>query len=57
MDASERCQAKECGAQAWWITYVNGTDLTWCNSHFRLYETKLRAVAEWVIDDRPDWMS
>lgn len=56
MDATQRCGTRDCGAQAYWITYVNGADLIWCNHHFRVSEEKLRLVSEWVIDDRPDWM-
>ena len=50
VDTSRRCDGPRCGAQAYWSTWVDMTELTWCNHHFREYEVKLRATAMAVID-------
>lgn len=41
-----------------WSTWIELTELTWCNHHFREYEDKLRASASTVVDHRWqfDWM-
>jgi len=56
--AEDRCQAKQCNSQAMWSTWIELTELTWCNHHFREYEDKLRASASTVVDHRWqfDWM-
>jgi hypothetical protein len=46
-DTSRRCD--QCGVQAYWSAWVDMTELTYCNSHFRSHETKLRAIAMAVI--------
>lgn len=48
VDTSRRCD--RCGTQAYWSTYIDLTELTWCNHHFREFEERLRAQALSVID-------
>lgn len=48
MDTSRRCD--RCGVQAYWSTWFDASELTWCTHHFREYETKLRATAVAIID-------
>lgn len=48
VDTSRRCDG--CGAQAYWSTWIEISELTWCNHHFRKWETKLRESAVAVID-------
>jgi hypothetical protein len=43
LTAADRCDA--CGAQAYIIAVVNGSELLYCAHHGRKYEEKLRAVA------------
>jgi len=49
VDTSRRCD--HCGAQAYWTTWIDLTELHWCN-HFYEYEAgeKLRAEADIIID-------
>jgi hypothetical protein len=53
LTAQDRCQAKDCNAQAWWSTWFDFSELTWCHHHFREYEVKLRSTAMTVMDHRP----
>ena len=48
LPASDRCD--NCGAQAYVVTTVNGTDLLWCGHHWRRFEAGLVAVASKVRD-------
>ena len=43
LTAADRCDA--CGAQAYIIAVVNGSELLYCAHHGRKYGEKLRAVA------------
>lgn len=47
-DTSRRCD--RCGAQGYWSTWIDLTEMHWCNHHFRRYEAGLREAAVAVID-------
>jgi len=50
LNGHDRCDS--CGAQAYvWVNGVNG-DLLFCGHHFHVNETKLRAYAFEIIDER-----
>jgi len=40
VDHTVRCDA--CRALAYFTTYLDGTDLSWCRHHWREFEGKLR---------------
>lgn len=48
VDTSRRCD--RCGVQAFWSTWIELTELSWCSHHFREYEVKLRETADAVVD-------
>lgn len=48
VDTSRRCD--QCGVQAYWSAWIDMTELTYCNHHWRDHEVKLRAIAMAVID-------
>lgn len=47
---ADRCD--RCGAQAFALAEVNGTELLFCGHHFAEHEDRLRAVAGRVVDER-----
>ena len=47
LDTSLRCDG--CGAQAKWSTWVNLTELNWCNHHYVQGEARLRALSSLII--------
>lgn len=47
-DTSRRCD--HCGAQAYWTTWIELTELQWCNHFFRKSEGVLRAKSDAVVD-------
>ena len=48
LTAQDRCDT--CGSQALWSAWLGGTELLYCNHHFRKYETNLRAKADAIVD-------
>ena len=46
----DRCE--RCGAEAFVLVVVAGIDMHFCGHHFARHETRLRAVAEAVLDER-----
>jgi hypothetical protein len=48
VDTSRRCD--RCNVQAYWSTWIDMTEMTWCTHHFRESEDKLRDIALAVID-------
>jgi hypothetical protein len=51
---ADRCD--RCRAEAFVLVIVSGVDLYFCGHHFRRHETRLRAIATAVYDDR-DWIN
>ena len=47
---ADRCD--RCGAQAFVLATVNGTDLLFCGHHFNRWEDDIREVASRVVDER-----
>jgi hypothetical protein len=48
--AQDRCD--QCGAQAYVVTRINGTDMLWCGHDYRAGEAKLVALATRIWDFR-----
>jgi hypothetical protein len=56
LTAEDRCQARACGAQAYVLTDVDGSDLLWCGHHWRAYADKLVMISTAISDQRPPEM-
>lgn len=52
MDRTERCDAKECGAQAYVFVDIGGSSVAYCGHHGELYMPGLVKVASSVTDMR-----
>ena len=48
LDTSMRCDG--CGAQAKWSTWINLTEMNWCNHHFVQWQEKLRRVSSLIVN-------
>jgi hypothetical protein len=56
LNSQDRCGARSCGAQAYVITLVDGSDLLWCGHHWRRFADKLTMISTGISDQRPPEM-
>lgn len=52
LDATRRCDGKECGAQAYVFADISGSELAFCGHHGTKYWARLNEAADVVYDFR-----